>query len=597
MAAPTPLDSPTDLLSLSILVEGEALDDTIEIASVEVIKNINKIPMAQISILDGSVSKEDFTASESDNLVPGKSIEIQAGYHSEVATIFKGIIMSQTIKTHAEEAPMLILDCKDEAIKMTLGRKNAYYSDATDSDVITSIIGNYELTATVTATTVQHGELIQYYANDWDFIMARSEINGHVIAIDDGTVTIGPPDVSSSAVLEVTYGDSIIESEITVSSKEQLASVQASSWDLSTQALLQSSSSEPTVNEQGNITGSTLSDVMSASDYALQSTVPLDKDSLQQWADAQLLKSRINRFQGTLSFQGNALPKPNTVITVGGLGDRMNGDGYITSVRHDIDNGNWITEVGFGISEKWYTEEMEAAPPKAGGILPGVNGLQIGVVKQIDSDPDNDYRVLVTLPLISDSDTGVWARLSSFYASSGFGAFFYPEIGDEVVLGFLDDNPTYPVILGSLYSASRTAPYTPDETNSIKSIMTSSKMELSFDDENKVITVLTPGGNSFVLSDKDSSITITDLSGNKAEFTDSGITITSQSALTLKATDGVTIEGSDVSIKASSGSLAAEGASGVTVKSSAALSLEGQASSELKASGNVTISGAMVSIN
>ncbi|MCB0375720.1 MAG: Rhs element Vgr protein, partial [Sinomicrobium sp.] len=339
------------------------------------------------------------------------------------------------------------------------------------------------------------------------------------------------------------------------------------------------------------------SEVMNVSNYALQSTVPLVKDALKQWADAQLLKSRINRFQGTVSFQGNALPKPDTVITITGLGDRMNGNAYITSVRHDIDSGNWTTEVGFGISEKWYTEEMEASPPKAAGVMPGVNGLQLGVVKQIDQDPENEYRVLVTLPLITSGDTGVWARLSTFYASKQFGAFFYPEVGDEVVLGFLDDNPTYPVILGSLYSKVRTPALTPDDKNSKKSVLTSSKLELTFDDENKIITILTPGGNSITLSDKDKSINIKDQNGNKADFTNSGITISSASALTLKASQGVSIEGgTTVSIKAST-SLDAQGSTGVTVKSDTTLSLQGQASAELKASGTVTVQGAMVSLN
>ena len=596
MPTPTPLDSPTDLLSLSVLVEGEEVQETIDIFRIEVVKTINKVPAAQVSILDGSVSKEDFTASESATFVPGNAIEIQAGYHNEVSTIFKGIIMSQTIKTHPEEAPLLVLDCRDEAIKMTAGRKNAYYSDMKDSEVINKIINLYGLSATVEATTVQYKTLMQYYANDWDFIVARAEMNGKLVVVDDGAVSVKSPDISASAVLEIGYGDSIIDSDITISSKEQLASVQASSWDLSTQQLLQSTASEPSVNSQGNITGKTLSEVMNTSNYALQSTVPLVKDALKQWADAQLLKSRINRFQGTVSFQGNALPKPDTVITIDGLGDRMNGSAYVTSVRHEIDSGNWITEAGFGLPEKWYTEEMEVTPPRAAGVLPGVNGLQLGVVKQIDQDPENEYCVLVTLPLITGGDTGVWARLSSFYASKEFGAFFYPEVGDEVVLGFLDDNPTYPVIMGSLYSKVRTPALTPDDKNSKKSILTSSKLELTFDDENKIITVLTPGGHSVTMSDQDKSVTIKDLNGNSAAFSDSGITIESKSALTLKASQGVTIQGSTVSIKAASGSLDAQG-NGVTVTSNTTLSLEGQASSELKASGTVTVKGAMVALN
>jgi hypothetical protein len=61
MGTPTPLDNPTDVLSLTILVEGKELLDTIGVVGVEVVKTINKIPTAQVFIVDGSVSKEDFT--------------------------------------------------------------------------------------------------------------------------------------------------------------------------------------------------------------------------------------------------------------------------------------------------------------------------------------------------------------------------------------------------------------------------------------------------------------------------------------------------------------------------------------------------------
>ena len=53
------------------------------------------------------------------------------------------------------------------------------------------------------------------------------------------------------------------------------------------------------------------------------------------------------------------------------------------------------------------------------------------------------------MPLI-EGDSGVWARLSGFYASKTFGSVFYPEIGDEVILGFMDQDPANPIILASV---------------------------------------------------------------------------------------------------------------------------------------------------
>ncbi|WP_459613983.1 phage baseplate assembly protein V [Dickeya oryzae] len=57
---------------------------------------------------------------------------------------------------------------------------------------------------------------------------------------------------------------------------------------------------------------------------------------------------------------------------------------------------------------------------------------------------------------------GLWARLASYYASSGIGAQFMPEVGDEVILGYFNNNPSDPVILGSLYSSKNPPPVTPE---------------------------------------------------------------------------------------------------------------------------------------
>ena len=55
------------------------------------------------------------------------------------------------------------------------------------------------------------------------------------------------------------------------------------------------------------------------------------------------------------------------------------------------------------------------------------------------------------------------------------GIFFYPEVGDEVILGFINDNPDDPIILGSLYNGnSKNPPFSPDEDNSNKAFLTAS---------------------------------------------------------------------------------------------------------------------------
>ena len=83
-----------------------------------------------------------------------------------------------------------------------------------------------------------------------------------------------------------------------------------------------------------------------------------------------------------------------------------------------------------------------------------------------------------------------------------FGTAFYPEVGDEVIVSFMNEDPRFPVVLGSVYSAKLAPAYPPDKKNKIKGLKTRSKMELTFDDEDKIVTIKTPGGHVFVMDDK-----------------------------------------------------------------------------------------------
>ena len=43
-------------------------------------------------------------------------------------------------------------------------------------------------------------------------------------------------------------------------------------------------------------------------------------------------------------------------------------------------------------------------------------------------------------------------RRASSYAGNGYGSFFVPEVGDEVLVAFVQGDMRYPIILGGLYN-------------------------------------------------------------------------------------------------------------------------------------------------
>lgn len=599
MAAPSPQVAGSDLSSYLIKSGGAELDGSYQVTSIRVYSALNKIPYAVVELVDGDAAIGDFPISGAATLAPGQPLDIELGNEGSEQLVFSGVVTRQTIRKRGRDGAVLLVEARDKAVKMTIGRKSAVYQNTTDSAVMTQLVQNAGLGATIASTTPQLKELTQFQASDWDFLVTRAEANGQVVWADSGAVKTFVPDPSTAAVLSLTYGFDVMEFRLDEDARTQYPSVTASGWDPATQAMISATSQISELNPIGTPTAAALAAVASPSVVALQSSAALAQDRLTAWAQAAILRSELAKVRGEIRFQGSLLVKPGTTVQLTGFGARFTGTAFVSGVTHQLAEGMWTTAIELGLDETGFAERVPVSVPAAAGLVPGVTGLQNGTVQQIDQDPDGQYRVLVLVSVLGASAQGIWARLASPYASNAAGIVFYPEIGDEVILGFVNGDPGFPIILGSLYSSSKKVPpYPPDSPNTNKAIVTKSNLQLHFDDVKKVTTISTPAGNTIVLSDDQKSIVITDQSSNQISMSSSGVEIKSASTIKLDAQSGITITTAtgDISLGASAGKVSAA-ALNVELNADAELNAAGNATATLKASGILTIQGALVKIN
>lgn len=295
------------------------------------------------------------------------------------------------------------------------------------------------------------------------------------------------------------------------------------------------------------------------------------------------------QIRGCMKFQGSAAARVGAVIEVVGVGKRFGGKLFVSALEHTLADGQWSTVVEFGL------------PPVAKAALGGVatalaEGLQVGVVTQLGGDPAGEQRIRVRLPLLQGPNDTVWARLLQAQASDGYGAFFLPEVGDEVVVAFFDNDPSNPVVLGSLYSSRRKPPHALEGQNDIKAWVTRCGHRLEFDDKDKRVTLSTPANNRVVLSDEGQSIVLQDQSGNKVELHRAGITIDTPGDLRLSAKGAITLDAVGALNIGARADLKLAGLN-VVCEAQVGFSGKGAASAELSAAGQTTVKGAMVMIN
>lgn len=597
-----PVKSPTDIedttLLYSILVNGSPIKDYYPVLTVEIVHEVNKISYAEITLVDGDEEKSSFPISDSNDLIPGNDIEIEAGYSGvDQKTIFKGIIVKQGLQLNSD-GYVLTVTAKHKAVGMTFTRAEEEFKNKTDSSIMQSILSKYGIGCKVTSTESQQEALFQKLATDWDLVLSRAEFCGFIITMDDDQLTIGKPTFSGQAVLRIAFGDSLQSFQAELSSEKQASGIQASAWDIKNQDLLKSTASEPSLNQQGNITAKTMAGKLPLPQtLCLNSITPMSADDLKTWADGSLLRMRMSGLSGRVSFQGNGDIKTGKLIELDGVGSRYNGNAFVTGVTHSLERGKWTTKVKFGLEQQAVYEKKGFSYSAATGQLPGIRGLQVATVQKLFEDPQGQDRIFIQLPSNAQNPDGLWARLSNFHATSGAGAGFIPEVGDEVVVGFLESDPRYPIILGSLYSNGRAPLNTPaDNNNYIKTITTKSKLKISFDDEKKILLIQTPGGNSITLSDEGKSIELKDQNSNTVTLGSGGISLNSASDIQLEAKGNISLKATG---KLSLSAQQDVDVSGMNISQSAqaGFTAKGNASAELSASGQTVVKGAMVMIN
>jgi uncharacterized protein involved in type VI secretion and phage assembly len=256
----------------------------------------------------------------------------------------------------------------------------------------------------------------------------------------------------------------------------------------------------------------------------------------------------------------------------------------------------WSTEINFGLEPEWFAEKVEVKSPAAQrGLIPSLQGLQIGIVTSLE-DPEGEDRVQVKLPVINNNEEGVWARVATLDAGKERGSFFRPEIGDEVIVGCINNDPSQIIILGMLNSSAKPAPLTAANTNHEKGYVSREKMKMIFNDEKKSFTLETPAGNKIVLNEDEKQVQIEDQNGNKIKMEQGSVSIESAQALKIKAGTDITIEAVNITL-APSANLSVGAGGGAELKlGSGSASLKAP-TAKIEGSGITEIKGGLVKIN
>ena len=166
-------------------------------------------------------------------------------------------------------------------------------------------------------------------------------------------------------------------------------------------------------------------------------------------------------------------------------------------------------------------------------------GLFLAEVVSV-ADPEHRARVQVRLFAfdgVAGQDAPVWARVAAAFAGRARGAFFIPDVGDEVLVGFVQGDGRQPVIVGSLWNGHDAPPETlPGDAVERWTITGKAGTRIAIlESDSPTICLETPGGAVAELTDSGGGKMQIDAGGSTLKIEPAGVTLTTGATVTVEA--------------------------------------------------------------
>jgi Rhs element Vgr protein len=556
-------------------IEGAPLDDTIHdsIFRVEVDTTFGMASAFTVYFHDTNGELIDNTKFD-----PGKAIKIKTKGQNQASeeAIFEGEITSlEPCYMIDGEGTQFIIRGYDKTHRLTKGTKHRVFKNASHSDIVSQILGEYGLQKTVESTTPVYDHVYQDNQSDRDFIEGLARINGYIFGFKDSKVLFKKP--TGDGEVPVEWGTGVREFQPRINAVGLVNEVVVTGWDPVQKKEItgraSSAQTKPTaVTDSGK--GVSKSQEIKASTYFVYIPDVKDPDSAGKIAQALLDNFNSGYVEAEGVAYGVTKLIAGTKLKMSSLNARFNGTYFITSARHVIDHNDYRVYFSSEGAKAHLMSDMilgAAGAYRENGNSTRWSGVVPAIVTNIQDDQDI-VRVKVKYPWMDDALESHWARLASVGAAKQAGIHWLPNVNDEVLVAFENGNINRPYVLGGLWNGKDKAPYPASEAVKSGAV--------------DIHTIRTPAGNTIEMYDASGAekIVIKDAKGITT------ITLDSAGKLMDIKTSG------DLTIKAD-GKVNIEGTGGVTVKSGATLDLEGTGASKLQTGAALTIKGSTVAIN
>ena len=559
-----------------VVIDGREMRQ--RVSSVVLHQFIDRHHVLKVSVLqegEGS-SESDFGDPSSYTAFLGKTVAVtispaNGAVDASREMEFVGVVTEVSVDNSIDRLNTVVITAQSPTVALDGSPQVTLFEEQTASDIIGLVVSGYPIsTGTMESTSTSIPYCVQHYETDYQFVMRLAE-GASLFAYYDGKEFKSQKANGSSPEALVwceTLGKFAFGLGTTAS---KFAS---KSWDYTNKAEVEGESDSSALQSSPSDLARISIDA-SNQIYSKAGFVEASKATDQSGIDSTLgvrVEGRVGQMVRCVGESIVPSVKVGQCVKVEGMA-KLDGLFWVTEVKHVFDDSGKY-------HNKFVSSPLDVAFPAKKTARPSVTKLQTGTVVDLD-DPEAIARIKVNLPALGIDSS--WIRYVSPHAGSERGIVTMPEVGDEVLVGFVAGNPDLPIALGSLYNGG------PDKPPVVP------------DNKNETKVFLTKGGNEIRITDTSGSeeIKIINATGENTIVLEKGgpsISIESKGDISITATGDISLKGANIKLEADQG-IELKSMANTKVEATGQLALKGTGGVDVDSAAILNIKGSLVKIN
>jgi type VI secretion system secreted protein VgrG len=551
----------------------------------------------------------------------GKLIKVGFGSGGQEPSeyFFKGLITNLSVDKYQGIGGDLLISGYSPTILLEEGRKYGTFDGKTLSENVRQIMqeipSNLLDAKTDPDKDANVGYRVQYKESSFQYLLRLAQAYNQWLYFDGTKLYFGKPKDDTS--LDLTFGSDVTTMKMEY--KLSPSGFQVFNYNPQSDKILTGDSANASTSKLDDISDMLQSKSENIFSKKKQITMAFHPE---QQSDMDGLSSQLKNRLGSqyLAVSGkcnNPHIKIGSLIRITGP-NRSNpsqNDDYgkyrVIGLEQKVDGGGSYTSTFEAISSSAATPPYETEP----NYMPVED--EFATVKD-NKDPEKMGRMKVQHIWQTGDEMTHWLDASQMYAGDQRGFYFVPDIGDMVMIGYINGNPSYPYVKGSMYRKDNKPLSIYEDDNSSKAIALSKNMFIQFDSGYNIsgsdteiigITSFDPQGATphpnYVLITKDADYGVVLHSENHTILIGADtIKIESKNAMTVKSGQDMSVtSGGKLTIDAGQNDIELKGMN-IKLTGTQSVDIEGgqttvKGSMEVKIDGGpmVEVTGAIIKLN